>query len=114
RAASARAKPSTKAPAASCSWRGKLVVSRPMRISATPQRMLTRCAIVAALGAQVAGEDLLADAQRVGSDFDQLVAVDELERGLDAVAQGWAQDDVVVFVLAAHVGQLLFAADIDV
>src|SRR5687767_12619255 len=69
---------------------------------------------LAALGAQVAGEDLLADADRVRGDLDELVAVDELHRRLDRVLDLGREQRVLVLVLRAHVGELLLFRDVHV
>src|SRR5688572_19190187 len=71
-------------------------------------------ALVVSAWPAVAVQQLLANAHRIGRDFDQLVAVDELERDVDA-HQAWrAEDDVFVATGCANVRELLLAGDVHV
>src|SRR5438874_13001365 len=54
-------------------------------------------------------EDPLSHAHRVGRDFDELVAVHELERRFDVRPQRRRQDDVLVAAGGADVRELLLA-----
>src|SRR5690349_20741629 len=67
-----------------------------------------------ALRAPVALQDLLARADRVRRDLDQLVLIDPLHGGLDREQLGWREDHVLVAAGGADVGQLLLAGGVHV
>src|SRR5690606_17722013 len=70
-------------------------------------------ALVVAAGPQAAEEDLLADADRVGRDLDELVAVDPLHGALDGVRLEAGEDHVLVAPRGADVRELLLAGGVD-
>ncbi len=55
----------------------------------------------------------LADADRIRSDFDELVVGDELDAGLEGVHDGRGELDRVVGGVGANVGLLLLTRDVD-
>src|SRR6185295_16889669 len=58
-------------------------------------------------------EDLLADADALGGDLDDLVVLDVFQRGLQAHLARGLEDDGLVLAGGAHVVEVLEAGDVD-